>query len=206
MKRTLIALCAAVVSLPIGGCAPSGGSAAQDIAPSETVTVTASPSPSEPPSPSNSPSSTKTPKPPPPPGLGDKQLSDLGAVTVYAVEFPVEPQDSSATRISTKGMQFAVADIKVCSNGSTTSDGYQYSPDEFVVVDRQDRSYSFWNVQISARNPDLTDSLFDNMKAGMCTRGWITYELPSGTKVRELAYTPYEGAPLVWQAERNGGG
>jgi hypothetical protein len=96
---------------------------------------------------------------------GKTKTTDLGDITAYTVEFPVTPQDETANDIGTQGMQFAVADIKDCSNGTTSSDGYGYFPSDLQLVDIDDRVYSFWNVQISARIPNLTDALDGTMRA-----------------------------------------
>ncbi|MGK5671658.1 hypothetical protein ACSNOB_02255 [Micromonospora sp. URMC 106] len=56
-------------------------------------------------------------------------------------------------------MQFAVADIKACSNGTTDGDGYGFSISDFQLVDTNSRTYTFCNVQVGARSPNPTDSL-----------------------------------------------
>lgn len=150
------------------------------------------------------PTSEPTTEAPPPapadPKLGATQTTDLGKVTVYAVKFPVSPQDDSAARIRTKGTAFAVADIKVCSNGTTNADGYGFGIEDFQLIDTSDSAYTFWNVQIGARSPNLTDSVsgLDTPRAGSCKRGWLTFELPPKAKVKTVEYAPNGGTPLVW--------
>jgi hypothetical protein len=56
-------------------------------------------------------------------------------------------------------MQFAVADIKVCANGTVDDDGYGFDASNFQLTDRDDRTYEFWNVPVGARSPNLTDSV-----------------------------------------------
>jgi hypothetical protein len=47
-------------------------------------------------------------------------------------------------------MQFAVADIKVCSDGNVDSDGYGFDASNFMLTDTEARTYEFWNVQVGA--------------------------------------------------------
>ncbi|MEV4619935.1 excalibur calcium-binding domain-containing protein [Asanoa sp. NPDC049573] len=136
------------------------------------------------------------------PELGQKQTTALGDATVYAVRFPVTAQDETATAIRTAGMQFAVADIKVCSNGTVDSDGYTFDYSDFTLVASDDTAFSFWNVQVGARSPNLTDTLssLNLMRAGSCRRGWLTFEVPPKTKLKAVEYTSSGGVPLVWAA------
>jgi hypothetical protein len=190
----LLAALAALVA-GCGGGSTQAGSTSQRPAPTVTVTVTETPGTT--PTPASTAASSEPASHEP--RFGDHQTTDLGPITVFALKFPVAPQDDMANRIATKGMQFAVADIKVCSNGTKTSDGYMFSAEDFQVVDTEDRSYTFWNVQIGARSPNLTDSLTDTMRAGSCTRGWLTFQLPPKAKVRSVEFAPYEGTALSWQ-------
>jgi len=151
-----------------------------------TANVPATPSPAEP----------ATPK------LGQSQATDLGTVTVYAVKFPVKAQDSVANDIRDKKLQFAVADIKACSSGAVTADGYGFDTSDFQLVDTDSRAYDFWNVQVSAREPNLSDTLgfgSENPRKGSCKRGWLTFQVPPRTKIASVEYSPSEGTPLTWQ-------
>lgn len=137
----------------------------------------------------------------PAPKLGDKQESALGDLTVYAIKFPVKPQDSTASRIKTAGTQFAIADIKACSNGTVDDDGYGPDASNFFLRDTQDSTYGYWNVQIGARSPNLTDSLVgsDQPRKGSCKRGWLTFEVPPGTRIKAVDYTS-SSSSLTWLA------
>lgn len=144
---------------------------------------------------------TEAPTEPAAPKLGKTQTTDLGTATVYAVKFPVKAQDSTATDIRDAGMQFAIADIKVCANGSTNADGYGFDASDFLLVDSDARTYEFWNVQLGARSPNLTETVgfgLDTPRKGSCKRGWLTFQLPPKTKIVSVEYSS-DGAPLVWQ-------
>jgi hypothetical protein len=135
------------------------------------------------------------------PKLGQKQSTDLGDATVYSVKFPVQAQDETARSIRDEGMQFAVADIKVCSNGTVNEDGYGFDASDFQLVDSEARAYEFWNVQVGARSPNLTDSLgfgTDTPRKGSCKRGWLTFQLPPKTKIASVEYVTSSGLPLSW--------
>jgi hypothetical protein len=135
------------------------------------------------------------------PRAGRKQETDLGEATVYSVKFPVRAQDSTAMDIRTKGTQFAIVDIKVCANGSVDADGYGFDASSFQLVDTESRSFEFWNVQVGARDPNLTYTVsgVDTPRAGSCVRGWLTFELPPKTKIASVEYRPSGGGtPLTW--------
>lgn len=144
-----------------------------------------------------------SPSVPPEPKLGTTQTTDLGEATVYSVKFPVKAQDSTANAIRDKGMQFAVADIKVCANGQVDADGYGFSASNFLLVDVDARTYEFWNVQVGARSPNLTDSVgfgTDTPRKGSCKRGWLTFQLPPNSKIVAAEYSPSGGGtPLTWK-------
>jgi hypothetical protein len=197
----LTTLAAALGSLTMAGRGstdePQGAGA------STTPSATASTSPSPSPTVSLSPTPVASISPPAPaePKLGQKQTTDLGDVTVYSVKFPVQAQDDVATSIRTKGTQFAVADIKACSNGTMDGDGYGFSISDFQLVDTESRTYTFWNVQVGARSSNLTDSLsaLATPRAGACKRGWLTFELPPKTRIVSVEFAPSGGLPLTWK-------
>lgn len=133
---------------------------------------------------------------------GTTQETELGSVTIYGVDFPVAPQDRSAARMRTKGTDLAVADIKVCSNGQETGDGHQYTPSDFALTDDEWRAYLYWPVEIGARAPNLTSALSGAMKDGECHRGWLTFELVPGSRIKTAAYLSDTGKPLLEWADR----
>lgn len=195
MRRILptIAL-SALVSVSACG---SGKETAAPAAPT-FVTPATTPSTTAPSAPASTVPATTEPAEP---KLGQAQETDLGTATVYAVKFPVTAADDVARAIRDKGMQFAVADIKACSNGTTDDDGYGFDAGDFVLVDSDDRAYEFWNVQVGARSPNLTDTLgfgLDKPRGGSCKRGWLTFQVPPKTKIVAVEYNS-SGTPLVWK-------
>ncbi len=201
MKRPLTVLATLFAVSAVAGCSDDASPAAGGSSPSaEATSASTALSPSA--SRSIAPSSTTSPTPSEPgqPKLGQKQATELGDVTVYSVDFPVRAQDRVANDIHTKGMRFAVVDIKVCSNGAVNADGYGFDVSDFEVVDKQSRAYSFWNKQVGARLPNLTDvvSAIDTPRKGACKRGWLTFELPPTARTSSIEYSPYDGTPLVW--------
>lgn len=190
-----------------GGGTPTGAptSAASVETSSSSPATTTSASASATPTPTTGPTPTAGPtaaeREPALPRLGQRQRTNLGQVIVYSVKFPVEGTDD-ARGIRTKGTRFAVVDIKACANGSVDADGYGFDASNFQLTDDDDRTYEFWNVQVGARSPNLTDSLsaLDTPRKGACKRGWLTFELPPKTKVRSVDYNPTGGGtPLTWR-------
>lgn len=198
------ALAAPLLALSLAGCGdnPEPAPPAAAIAPSPAPTTTA---PAPGPTPTTATPTTKAPEPEVP-GLGDKQTTDLGTATVYSVKFPVRAADETARAIKDKGTEFAVADIKVCSNGVVDDDGYGFDAGDFQLVDTESQAYEFWNVQVGARSPNLTDTVGfgnDTPRKGSCKRGWLTFELPPKTKVATVEYAPAGGStPLTWQVRK----
>jgi hypothetical protein len=188
-----VVLAAGVLALT--GC---GGDAQPAAAPTPVAT-TQTPSPT----PTTVAPTTEAPEPEPP-KLGDKQTTELGTATVYAVKFPVKADDWVARDIKDKGVEFAVADIKVCANGEVDEDGYGFDAGDFQLVDIDSRTYEFWNVQVGARSPNLTDSVgfgTDKPRKGSCKRGWLTFQVPPKTKIASVEYVS-SGSPLTWQVRK----
>lgn len=171
---------------------PVSVSPALPASPSSMPTTSGSPTMSASMSPSPTPTLSQTPSPTPStPTLGTTQTGPLGAVTVYSVVTPVS--GGRAADIRTPGMQFAVADIKLCASETTD----EYSALDWHLKDKEDRAYSFFNTQVGARSPDLSD--VSAVSGGSCSRGWLTFEVPRGTKVTEIEYAPIDGEPLIWR-------
>jgi hypothetical protein len=185
----------AASALALAGC----GGDPEPVPPAAAASTT--PDPTPPPSPAAEPT-TEAPEPAAP-KLGDKQTTELGTATVYAVKFPVRADDETARDIADKGTQFAVADIKVCANGEVDEDGYGFDAGNFQLVDTQSRAYEYWNVQVGARSPNLTDSVsgVDTPRKGSCKRGWLTFQLPPKAKIASVEYVS-SGTPLTWQVKK----
>ncbi len=162
-------------------------------------------------SPSGAVSST-TPSPSEGPAyFGDTRMSDLGEITVHAVEFPVSAKSLTPETAPAKGNQFGALDLEVCSDGSPLPDGApgRYSATEFWIIeawiggpDDGPVQYSVGNsTDAVVREPSLSDAQLAEVADGTCERGWLTFELPRGTKIGRVAYTPWQATPLMWRPE-----
>jgi hypothetical protein len=162
-------------------------------------------------SPSGAVSST-TPSPSEGPAyFGDTRMSDLGEITVHAVEFPVSAQSLTPETAPAKGNQLGALDLEVCSDGSPLPDGApgRYSATEFWIIeawiggpDDGPVQYSVGNsTDAVVREPSLSDAQLAEVADGTCERGWLTFELPRGTKIGRVAYTPWQATPLMWRPE-----
>jgi hypothetical protein len=206
-RDALTGLVASTVLIAAGcGGGPGGQASAPPSATTPSVaTTTMSPTTTPPTSPAATTRPTTTTKPKPAePKVGQRQTTNLGTAIVYSVKFPVQGT-SQARDIRTKGTKFAVADIKVCANGTVDDDGYGFDAGNFQLTDTDDRTYEFWNVQIGARSPNLVDSVsgLDKPRKGSCKRGWLTFELPPRTKIKSVDYNPSGGGtPLTWRVRK----
>src|SRR5437660_685478 len=117
------------------------------------------------------------------PSLGQSQTTDLGTVTVFAVHYPVQGT-GEANSIKDPGKQFAVADLQVCPTVAAPEGSPGFQPDDFVVQTSDNRTWSFWNVQIGARDPNIVRPMLNLHGPTMtCVRGWLTFQIDPGEAV-----------------------
>lgn len=116
-----------------------------------------------------------------------------GQVTVYTVQTPVP--GGEAADIQTRGMQFALADIKVCADAP----GSDFTGFDWHLLDVDDRSFGFFNTQVGARPPNFNK--IGSVPIGHCVRGYLTFEVPKGTRLRYITYDAENSGsePLVWR-------
>lgn len=188
----------AVAALPASGLLLSGpwttseapGPAATPSSPDASVSPTAAPS-----------------EDPGPAYVGDTRMSDYGDVTVHKVEFPLRVPGAAPT----KGNQFGALELEVCSNGAPLPDDApgRYSASEFWIIETWIGSPDEGPVQFSVgnstdlpvREPSLSESRMAMMVDGTCERGWLTFELPRGTRIGRVAYQPWMGTPITWRMD-----
>lgn len=115
-----------------------------------------------------------------------------GKITIYSLQYPYPPSGEAAD-IKDPGDDFAVADIKFCPLSSDAD----YSNFQLSATDS--RTFTFWNVQIGAEEPNLTDSLGD-ASPGACVRGYLTFEVTHGEKLRHIRYVDLNGNAATWMA------
>lgn len=199
-RRTRIVLGAAVAvaALPASGLLLSG-----------SWMTSGGPGPATtPPSPDTSASSTAAPSEDPGPAyVGDTRMSDYGDVTVHEVEFPLRAPGATPS----KGNQFGALDLEVCSNGAPLPDDApgRYSASEFWIIeawigspDEGPVHFSVGNsTNLALREPSLSESRMAMMVDGTCERGWLTFELPRGTRIGRVAYQPWMATPIMWRTE-----
>ncbi len=123
--------------------------------------------------------------------VGATTPTNYGAVTLYGVKYPYVASGSAAS-IKTAGKVFAVADLKVCPETSNSID-----LDAFRLVSTDASTYTFWNVQIGAETPNLTKAL-DSPAAGVCSRGFLTYEVDPGKMLTQFVVANKAGDPAIW--------
>jgi len=172
------------------------------------------------PGPATSPSgaiSSTTPSPSEGPAyFGDTRMSDLGEITVHDVEFPVGAQSLPPETAPAKGNELGALDLEVCSNGAPVPDGAlpdgalsRYSVADFWIIeawigspDEGPAQFSIHNsTDAVVREPSLSDAQLAQVADGTCERGWLTIELPRGTEIGRVAYTPWQATPLMWRPE-----
>lgn len=181
MRCTLsLALVASGLALGLVGCGSSSDNALMD----HVTPTTAPPTTAEP-------TTNQTPSALP---LGQTATTAAGGLTVHAVSYPVDGSEQ-AQRIASDGATFAVADIEVCPSAS---DGF--SPSDFHLFDSDNRDYTFWNVQIGARDPNLIGSLLRPI-VGRCSRGYLTFEVPPGKHLIGLGYAGGSVSPTIWRLQ-----
>lgn len=124
---------------------------------------------------------------------GQTATTAAGNLTVHVISYPVAGSEQ-AQRIASHGVTFAVADIEVCPS---TAAGF--SPNDFHLFDSDNHDYTFWNVQIGAKTPNLTKNLYPPI-IGVCSRGYLTFEVPPGKRLIALGYVGGSGgSPVIWR-------
>lgn len=153
------------------------------IATSSTATTSAEPdTPAPPPSP--------TPTATPAVALGQPQSNGIGQVVLFGVQYPY-PAKGEAVSLKTPGTDFAVADIKVCPASS------EVDIDAFTLAASDSTTFTFWNVQIGARSPDIATSLL-RASAQTCVRGYLTFEVTHGEKLASFVVVDESGTAITW--------
>lgn len=145
-----------VLALTLGGCASTPDPA---VTPTQTGSAIAG---------SEEPTSTPTPTAAPTSGaLGTELSTENWKITVIAADAAAGSEQ--AQRIADPGKKFVALDISACAIPATLDFPYR----DMAIVDTDGRSWTFWNVQIGAIDPNLTDTA-STIPAGQCTRGWLT--------------------------------
>jgi hypothetical protein len=106
----------------------------------------------------------------------------IRTVTVSAVLDPVSPPSGSS--LAQAGREFAVADIQICAGSGGSQEGVTSSLFflEFAGGDRVTTSGT------AAKEPDL--STVQGMAPRQCLRGYLTFEIATGTRPTAVIYEP----------------
>lgn len=191
-KYLAAALLVATISVAAAGCSSdSGGSGVSgNVSASHPTTSASTPAPASTPSSLASSFAPTTPAPSTGLALGTTGITPIGAVTVYSVDYPVTGSEQ-AERIKPAGKDFAVADLQVCPSVN------QVNLSSFRLLASDNTSYTFWNVQIGAEDPNLVPSLA-YPAVGVCTRGLLTFPVDPGKSFTRFVVAGGSGTSSTW--------
>lgn len=181
-KVPVLAL-AVVLAVTVGGCAAESTS---DASPTQSASATAKPV-------KPTPSPSLTPQAAPTSGtLGTELSTDNWKITLIAADAVAGSEQ--AQRIAGPGKKFVALDVSACA--IPTNLDLPYS--DLAVVDTDGRSWTFWNVQIGAVDPNLTDTA-SAIPAGQCTRGWLTMLLDEAAAPATVTFSDVDTSErLTW--------
>jgi Domain of unknown function (DUF4190) len=119
-------------------------------------------------------------------------VSGVKTVTIFAVIQPVPAQSESD--VPEAGKEFAVADIRVCAGSAGSQEGPSGSLFDLVFSggDRVNPS-----VTAVAKQPNLLD--VRGMGSKQCLRGYITFEIATGTRPTAVTYEPDPLRTYEWK-------
>lgn len=139
--------------------------------------------------------------------VGERLVSDLGAITVHELQFPVAAPPGVTPP---SGKDFGVLDLEVCSNGRSVGDAGRYHANDFNLIEVWVGSGSvgpkYWHlgenrvrVDTELRTPTLTDAQLADVADGDCERGWVTFTLPRGAEIGSVSYMPFGTILRSWR-------
>jgi len=141
-------------------------------------------------------------EPPPPPAndasspLGTQLTSDDEIkVTVFAFQKPaVDPEPLTVQPEA--GYEAAVLEAEVCAGGTDVTIG----TGNFWALTSKNELWKPWDPPQAAALPAFPDR--GVLTAGSCTRGWITFELPTESQIGNVVFAPESGGSetgtLLW--------
>lgn len=179
MHRAPVLALGVVLAITLNGCASETAATPTQSASATAESVKPTPTP------------TPTPLPAPTSGaLGAELSSDNWKVTVIAADTVAGSEQ--AQQISEPGKKFVVLDISACAIPTTLDFPYQ----DLALIDAGGRSWTFWNVQIGAVDPNLTHTA-SAIPAGQCTRGWLTMLLDEAAAPATVTFSDVDKR-LTW--------
>jgi hypothetical protein len=124
--------------------------------------------------------------------IGQEATTAAGTtVTVYAYEQPAVSDNRFIQ--PDPGNEYAIADVGGCASPSATKTSYFSSGFfELQMPDHTRRQNT-----ISVREPALHTA---NLSAGDCLRGWLTFQVPIGTRPKFIIASDFinAGSSLKW--------
>jgi hypothetical protein len=139
---------------------------------------------------------------PPVSPLGSSLTYKTGSVgTVYAVQQPPAKPAADATPPD-DGFTLVAVDAQVCAAPAPPATT-EIEEKSFQVKTDDNRAYPTRAALDPTVKPALVPAFpaRQDIPAGQCTRGWITFQVPTGHKVDEIIYSPDstgQGA-LIWK-------
>jgi hypothetical protein len=106
--------------------------------------------------------------------------SGISGVTVFSVQHPVTP--SSNFEKPEAGKEFAAADVRVCAGPAGSQHGPSDVLFQLVFADGATVAPTF----MLGRQPDLGS--ISALGANQCARGFVTYQIASGTAPVAVRY------------------
>ena len=113
--------------------------------------------------------------------VSSSNADGIQTITVYAVSYPVDDASGQADPIA--GKEYAAADVQVCA----TSSGSQGGPDLFAfnLLFHDGQSVGV-DPLVATKQPSALS--FNGIGANECVRGFITFEITTGTTPTRAQY------------------
>jgi hypothetical protein len=109
----------------------------------------------------------------------------IRTVTVYSVTYPTD--DARGQPDATPGKQYAAADIRVCAGSSGSQNGTPQTLGSFHLLFADGQSTGFTPIFVP-KQPAFGS--FNSIPANGCVRGFLMFEIASGTKPIRAQYWP----------------
>lgn len=122
--------------------------------------------------------------------MGAKADASKAVATAYAWKQPVA---ANAARPEQEGFEWGAADVEICSNVDSyfNHSSWRLTYADHTMIEPSSTGYrQFPQPDYPWGDQDIT--------AGQCVRGWITYAVPAGKKPATVQYQP-QGFRADWQ-------
>jgi len=123
------------------------------------------------------------------PTVGTKIRVSNGSVKFWGYEQPVSA-DGTGKDPADPGQEYAAVDVEACS---TATRKQQVTPFMFTLVLPEG---SKEHATVTVKQPPMYSAL---LSKGDCTRGWVTFEVPQGSRATQLTFGVPGGTPSKWK-------